>query len=132
MRRSRPCAPTRRHWAGRLRRVDFGDNLIQIACGIPLVVGSGWLTAWGSSPAGHHRPDRPSRCRGWCLGVHIHHGLGELGVVEVVVGTAGGEQFVVGALFDNATVVHDEQEVGVADGGEPRVSTELVASPHAR
>ena len=47
------------------------------------------------------------------------HGAGELGVVEVVVGPARGEQLGVVALLDDAAVLHHEDEVGVPDRREP-------------
>ena len=50
------------------------------------------------------------------------HGFGgcflELGVVQVEVEPAVGDQLVVAALFDDLAVVHDEDRVGVADGRE--------------
>ena len=42
----------------------------------------------------------------------------EADFVEVVVDAAEGEQFVVAALFDDLTLVHDQNLVGVDDGGE--------------
>jgi hypothetical protein len=45
-------------------------------------------------------------------------GLCELGGVEVGVGAVGGQELVVGAVFDDVAVFHDEDEVGVSDGGQ--------------
>src|SRR6478736_6819973 len=45
--------------------------------------------------------------------------LAELGRMERGVEPAGGEQLGVGALLHDAAVVEDEDQVGVADGGEP-------------
>jgi len=40
----------------------------------------------------------------------------EVGVIEVGVMAAVGEEFLVGAFFDDAAVIHDNDAVGVADG----------------
>lgn len=45
-------------------------------------------------------------------------GSGEPAGVEVAVAAGAGEQVGVGALLDDAAVVEDEDEVGVADGGQ--------------
>jgi hypothetical protein len=42
--------------------------------------------------------------------------LGELAVVEIGVEAVLCEQSFVGALFDDAAVVHDQDQVGVSDG----------------
>ena len=42
----------------------------------------------------------------------------ELGFVQAAVGAAGGEQFVVAALFGDAVGVDDDDAVGLLDGGE--------------
>jgi coenzyme F420-dependent glucose-6-phosphate dehydrogenase len=45
-------------------------------------------------------------------------GAAELGVVEGGVGAVGGDELVVAALLDDAPVLHHQDEIGIADGGE--------------
>jgi hypothetical protein len=47
-------------------------------------------------------------------------GGGELLFVEIAVEAASGEEFVVGAGFDDAAVRQDEESIGVDDGREAR------------
>src|SRR5947209_10751618 len=49
----------------------------------------------------------------------LHRRARELGVVEVVVGAAGGEEAGVVALLDDAAVLHHQDQVRVADRREP-------------
>src|SRR5699024_10500118 len=70
--------------------------------------GFGWLGACSSPVA-------------WSVWHADSDGFGrsvELGVVQIGVGATGSEQFVAIAMFDDATLLHDEDRVGVADRGE--------------
>ena len=42
----------------------------------------------------------------------------ELRVIKIRVETAFGEEFVVGAFFDDVAFVHDKNQVGILDCGE--------------
>src|ERR1035437_11173492 len=49
--------------------------------------------------------------------LHVRDGLFELGIVEVEVEALPGDEIVVASLLDDLALVHDQDLVGVADGG---------------
>ena len=55
--------------------------------------------------------------------------LCELGVVELRIRAAGGEQLFVRALLDDGSVIHHQDEVRVHDGGKPMRDHEARAPP---
>ncbi len=56
--------------------------------------------------------------------------LRELRLGEELVGPALGDELIVAAAFDDATVVDDEDAVGVADGGKTMSDDEAGAALH--
>ena len=57
---------------------------------------------------------------------------GELGVVQLGVETARGEQLLVAALLHDVAVAHDQDEIGRTDGGEPMRDDEGVRPAMSR
>ena len=63
---------------------------------------------------------RPTRAaRWWAAGSSSTTAPVNCDSVEPVVRAPGGEQLLVGALLDDPAVLHHQDQVGVADGGEP-------------
>src|SRR5713101_4436426 len=54
----------------------------------------------------------------------------KLAVVEVGVEAVLREQFLVGAFFDDRAVIHDQDQLRVADGGEPVGDNEAGSALH--
>src|SRR5689334_14501709 len=69
-------------------------------------------------PTRHASPSR-ERCSLACQRDSLRaDGFSELALIEVVVEAMPGEELVVGALLDDAALVHDHDLVGVADRRE--------------